>query len=363
GDESIHEALILDEVRLRQILINLLGNAVKFTETGYIRLSVTSCETDQTSGGRVELMISVSDSGIGIPQDQQNRIFGAFEQTAGQKTAKFGGTGLGLAITSRLVEMLDGDISVESEEEKGSTFTITLHGVEVGTSETLLAKEEKQLDFESITFKPATILITDDIDYNRELLTSYLNQFDFNFIYAENGREAIEKAKIHHPDLIILDMKMPVMDGYEASKIINNDDELKDHPIIAVTASALKSDEELIATLCDAYLRKPASKLELVAELMRFLPHTELAQKLTVIEPPLAEEKASGPLVIPDKEELKKLHPLAMIGDMDDIKSYADSLEKKDIKYMAFSSHLRELAHNFKSKEILKLIEKHLDNE
>lgn len=277
--EEVPAALALDETRLRQIIINLIGNAVKFTDTGYIRLHASTEETDNASASGVELTIAVTDSGIGIPKDQQEKIFGTFEQVKGQKTSEFSGTGLGLAITRRLVELMDGEISVESEAAKGATFSVVLHGVEVAATEALQSKKETRIDLENITFAPATILIVDDIDYNREILTTYLEPFHLDFIYAENGREAIDRAEENRPDLILLDMKMPVMDGYKASERLHGIPQLKGVPIIAVTASALKQDEEVISSLCDGYLRKKVSKVDLVVELMRFLPHSNPARQ------------------------------------------------------------------------------------
>lgn len=274
GDSSnIPKALLLDETRMRQILVNLVGNALKFTDTGHIRLSaeVRYAEAVQSV---VDLTITVEDSGIGIPKDQQDKIFGAFEQTKGQKAAQFGGTGLGLAITRKLVKLMGGKISVTSQPGKGSVFYVTVPKVKIAAVEAFPVKKTVNVDFEY-----ATILITDDIVYNREILADYLEEFVFDFIFAENGRECIEAARNHHPDLILLDMKMPVMDGYEACEVLNNDDELKDIPIVAITASALKQDENTIAKICSGYLRKPVRRQDLIAELMKHLPNSKRESK------------------------------------------------------------------------------------
>lgn len=269
---DIPPAIIMDEIRLRQILINLLGNAFKFTDKGYIRLSA-AVQYIESPINRTDLVIIIEDSGVGIPADQHKTIFGAFEQARGEKLNQFGGTGLGLAITKRLVQMMDGKIDIESEPGKGSTFSVTFHGVEVAGSEVVKNKKDKQLNLENIIFEPATILIADDIDYNREILATYLETYKFNFIYAKNGLETIKQALAHNPDLILLDMKMPLMDGYEAAEKIKADESLKSIPIISVTASALKQDEEVISQLCDGYIRKPVSMADLVRELSRFLSH------------------------------------------------------------------------------------------
>lgn len=263
-------ALSLDKTRLGQICINLLANAIKFTDSGCIRLSAGVKANKQT----MDLVITVEDSGIGIPKGQLEKIFGVFEQNKGQDTEKFGGTGLGLAITRRLVEMMNGDISVTSEPGKGSTFSITLYDVKTSAADARQMVRSNSLIPGSIRFEPAKIMITDDIEANRNLLTAMLDDWEFDFIYAENGRKAVEQAKHHHPDLILLDMRMPVMSGRRASELIKTDPELKEIPIIAVTASAMKHDEEMRSKHCDGYLHKPLRKVVLLHEIMRFLPYS-----------------------------------------------------------------------------------------
>ena len=276
ASEEIPVSLIIDETRLRQVLINLIGNAIKFTDTGHIRLSAFCKKTNIHTPSLFDLTLEVEDTGLGIPEDQQDKIFRAFEQTNGQKAAQFGGTGLGLAISSRLLEMMGGQLSVKSSPGRGATFRIVLNATEVSFIKALEEKEEKLLDFETITFEPASILIVDDIDYNREMLRVFLEPYSFKLIEAQNGKEALNQADKHHPDLILLDMKMPVMDGYEASEILSNDEELKDIPVIAVTAFAFKQDEEIIFKLCDGYLRKPVTRAQLIRELTKYLPHEQV---------------------------------------------------------------------------------------
>jgi len=340
-EASVPEALLIDETRLRQILINLIGNAIKFTDTGFIRLLATAIETDQVIGSRIDLTISIEDTGIGIPPDQQEKIFGAFEQMEGQKMSQFGGTGLGLSITKGLVELMGGVISITSEQGRGSCFKFTLPGVEVSSGK--VKKEEWKLNFDSISFEPATILITDDIDYNRELFISFFKNWKFKIITANNGKETIEKARQFHPDLILLDMKMPVMDGYEASEILSKDSELKSIPVVAVTASALKKDKDIISEKCDGYLRKPVSKSDLIHEVMKFLPH-HVSESSTPVN--LLEVEASSLILTPPIEEMHKLNEIAMQGDRDEIKAYSVSIEQRSPKYAAFTDDFSKLPSN-----------------
>lgn len=278
---GLPSALLLDAGRLRQILINLVGNALKFTSKGYIRLSVLYHEPDINCHGchqsAVDISFAVEDSGIGIPFDQLDTIFDTFTQLKGQKFSAHGGTGLGLAITRHLVEMMGGSISLESVVGKGSIFTVKLNNVEVPyTFGTLDIENECKTDVNLIRFEKATILIVDDIDYNRELLKGFLKGYELSLVEAENGQEAIEKCREYHPDLILMDMKMPVMDGYRAVELLKQDHELKDIPVVAITASAMKDDEKMIRRMCQAYLPKPVKRLEFISILMNFLPYTAI---------------------------------------------------------------------------------------
>jgi len=271
-DSNLPGALLLDEIRLRQILLNLVGNAIKFTDSGYVRLSVEMRypQKDQSS---LDLIFSVEDTGTGIAEDQLETIFGAFEQQKGQSHALYGGTGLGLAITKRLVDLMGGESSVESETGKGSKFTVLLKDVEVASLSEKI-EEEEEIDLTKITFEPATIFVVDDVQLNRDLLKGYLSNFGFRIIEAVNGKECVDLAWVYQPDLILMDIKMPVMDGVEAARMIKADEALSHTAVIAVSAVGSRPEEEKLKGCCDAYLRKPVSQRELINELMKFLPHT-----------------------------------------------------------------------------------------
>src|SRR4029079_9918321 len=173
-----------------------------------------SGEPDET---RVNLILEVSDTGIGIPKAQQEHIFGAFSQVAGQSTRKFGGTGLGLTLTKRLTEMMHGKIEVQSEPGQGSAFRFVFPNVaisELAQADAVATGGEG--DFTQ--FAPATILAADDVALNRALLTGYFEGTGHELITATNGLEALEQAERHRPDVILMDMRMPELDGHEATK-------------------------------------------------------------------------------------------------------------------------------------------------
>ncbi len=292
-DPQLPATVVLDEIRLRQILFNLVGNAVKFTESGYIRLTARRIDhpqkvvanSDENRGNEdpekkpeedfLNLEIAVEDTGIGIPRDQQELIFEAFEQRRGQDISKYGGTGLGLSITRRLVEIMGGYITVVSEVGKGSTFKVVLEEVALSAS---MGEADFQAweSLEQVSFEGKTILVVDDLEFNRVLIQEFLESTTVNLLEAANGQEAVDSVRLNRPDLVLMDMRMPVMDGYEATRIIKNDDTLKHIPIIALTASVMARDQDFATgSGCDAYLKKPVSKRRLIVELMRFLPGTD----------------------------------------------------------------------------------------
>ncbi len=265
--------LLLDEPRLRQILLNLVGNAVKFTEQGSITVTAshkwTSPEHD-----RIHLVISVADTGIGIDESEIERIFGAFEQMTGQQQSKYGGTGLGLAIIRRLVDMMGGQIQLESVVGEGSTFTVVLDDVEVAPAGAPPKRPPDAQQVAGMCFEPASILIVDDAQINRKLLRDYLADYDFNFLEAENGEEAVEICTTEHPDLILMDLRMPVLDGYEAARILKGTPETEVTPMVAVTAWATKEEKARVMPVFDAFLTKPIDKVELILTLSSFLPYS-----------------------------------------------------------------------------------------
>ncbi|MBF0290309.1 MAG: response regulator, partial [SAR324 cluster bacterium] len=212
------------------------------------------------------------DTGIGIPEDQQRKIFEAFEQQEGQDQNRYGGTGLGLAIVKKIVDTMGGQITVVSKKGEGSTFTIVLNDVQISSALESREMSEHPIDPESVVFGKTTILIAEDIPLNRELIKTYLNFPELEILEAVNGEMCIKIAKQRKPDLILMDVKMPVMDGFTASETLKSDPLLKDIPIIAVTA--LQKDEERAKKLCNSYIQKPISRKELTAELMKYLQYT-----------------------------------------------------------------------------------------
>ena len=275
--DEIPDSLLLDETRIRQILFNLIGNAVKFTDSGEVTLSVMKKIKDDY---KIDLIISVKDTGIGIPADQHDRIFEAFNQQEGQRTVKYGGTGLGLTITRRLVEMMGGEIELLSEPGKGSIFTITLPDITV-KEEGREISEINSSDPSTLVFESGTVLIADDNLESRKYLVDLLSHFPLELVEAENGVEAVEKALQYLPQVILMDYKMPVMSGGEAIEIIKKQDATRSIPIIALSASSRKLIEELNGVnLFDDFLLKPINAAELFEHLKKYLKFHILAESI-----------------------------------------------------------------------------------
>lgn len=275
--KNVPEYIVLDEIRVKQILLNIIGNAIKFTKEGYIQIDIKTSNFDEDSN-LINLEIYVKDTGIGIAKDQQEKIFDNFVQQEGQSNREYGGTGLGLAICKKLLNLMNGTITLNSTEKIGSTFLITFEKVEVSKK---FEKNIKEQEVSTVAdFEEATILLVDDIEINRSLIINLLNHTKLKIYEASNGKEAIEKSKKLKPDLILMDLKMPVMGGWEATKIIKEDKILNSIPIIALSASARGMEDENIKKLFDGYITKPLDFALLIKELSSFLAHSKVEKKL-----------------------------------------------------------------------------------
>lgn len=265
---DVPDALYLDELKIRQILLNLISNAIKFTEKGFVKISI---KAESIGKEKADLLLEVEDSGKGIPPEFHEKIFKLFEQQDSTISNKYGGTGLGLAITMQIVRLMGGYIELKSEEGKGSTFMIHLPGIRL-LGEKTEKKALKAIDPEIHFSEPATLLIVDDTPYNRVVLKALLEDYPFTFLEAENGKQALEIMEHNPVDLVFMDIRMPVMSGIEAIKIIREHAEWTNIPVIALTASSTKGKEEEIKKEgFNAFVLKPATMNDLVSVLSSHL--------------------------------------------------------------------------------------------
>jgi two-component system sensor histidine kinase EvgS len=272
-DDGLPSYLMLDETRIRQVLFNLVGNAIKFTEQGYVKVGVVA-EPGPSGGSEINLRLTVEDSGIGIPTDEQSRIFTIFEQPAGQDYKRYGGAGLGLAISKRLTEAMNGTLTLKSQVDEGTVFEISLPDVVVSAAEAL----EETNHQPTFKFKPASLLVVDDVQSNRELIVAHFRGTLVKVRSANNGQDALLMVKESPPDLILMDLKMPVMDGFEATRLLKDDATFKHIPVIALSA-AISSHEELDSKQAgfDDFLVKPVGRSRLFHTLSHYLDHKPIA--------------------------------------------------------------------------------------
>ncbi len=228
--------LVGDPLRLKQVLLNLVNNAIKFTEKGSVGLIIEKIEEDS----KAYLRFSVKDTGIGLDENQQQKLFSAFTQVDSSVTRKYGGTGLGLTISKQLVELMDGKIWIESELGKGSTFIFTIACLDA--SEDCTAYDIENTVDE--TQREGYILLAEDNEINQIVATELLKQKGYVVDIANNGQEAIDMLYKNNYDLVLMDIQMPVMDGLLATKTIRADESFKDLPIIALSANAMLEDRE-----------------------------------------------------------------------------------------------------------------------
>jgi PAS domain S-box-containing protein len=341
-----------DEIRIRQILINLLGNAVKFTEKGSVTFGA-----DYRDG---RICFEVRDTGPGIETGELEKIFDPFHQT-GSYLKKNEGTGLGLSISRKLTEIMGGSLTIQSTPGQGATFRVGLELPASGSAEHVPESE----DSSGITGYKGTrrkILIADDVAGNRFLLADLLTPIGFDIYEAEDGQKAVKKAEELQPDLILMDMFMPAMDGFEAVKIIRQAERKAQRddsvfvPIIAVSASVfgehiLKSRE----AGCDDFISKPVVMGELLAKIGQHL-NLEWIYRNTA-----KAVEAKARIIPPCPEELEALAIAARMGDVQGIREKAESLIHKDKQLVPFAEELIHLAKEFQMSKIrtfLKLFRK-----
>ena len=348
-DKTLPLALILDETRLRQVLFNLIGNAIKFTDEGYIKLSAQKrYETDDKS--KVDLIIAVEDTGIGISEDHTTKIFEAFQQQEGQSTRKYGGTGLGLAISKRLVEMMNGKISVRAKKGKGSIFEVILRDIDIPAT-TGTVKTNDIFAVKNLVFEPARILLVDDVQSNRAFVKEALTQRNFDVIEAQNGKSSLLLAEKYHPDLILMDIRMPIMDGYEATLKLKENPNTQNIPVIALTAMPLVNTHSQIKNYgFDGYLSKPVLISELLIELSHYLKHTQdVCEKRDNLEDLKPSNIADLPDLLKNLEQFQPIwEELQGAVDMMEISDFAINIKRLGENYdISFFKHYGERLSDF----------------
>ena len=334
---GLPSAVTVDETRLRQVLLNLLGNAVKFTDGGKVSLRVLPAQ----AGAR--LRFEVADSGIGMSAHQLARIFQPFEQVASTQRHE-GGTGLGLAISQQLVRLMGGNIDVVSEPGKGSTFWFEIDAPAAVAGPLAVQPQETLLGYEG---ERKRLLVVDDVAQNRAMMLDLLQDAGFVVAAATNGLECLALLDRFKPDLILMDVMMPVMDGNETTRRIRRMPGWRGIPIVAVTASVGAEDEgKSRAAGADAFLAKPVDRDLLLRTIGRLL------SLKWATEQPVPEDEEEARMTVPPADEIEELWQMALVGDMRRIRAQAGYLRGLDPAYASFANRLDKLAQGYHSKQL-----------
>jgi len=337
-----------DEKRLRQVLVNLLGNAVKFTKYGGINLNVSYQEG--------QLSFQIVDTGIGISDEDMVRIFQPFQQ-AGDKNYRPEGTGLGLSITQRLVKLMQGNLEVKSVLGKGSTFSVTLPVEEV--AHVARSTLSKTLVITGYTGERKRIMVVDDRSENRSVVEHLLTPLGFEIVEAAHGRICLENLPQQRPHLIIMDLVMPVMDGFETIRQIRKYDEFKDLPVITSSASVLDYDrQQSIEAGFNAFVAKPIHADELLDTLQTLLNLNWICkQDAEEIQAVITTADQNVQSVKLTQAQAKVLFELAMEGDIKAILANIKQLEQDNPDLLPLTTQLHHLAANFDTDGVAKLVE------
>ncbi|OKH30553.1 hypothetical protein NIES2119_30805 [[Phormidium ambiguum] IAM M-71] len=352
--ETIPHYIIADEVKLRQVLINLLSNAIKFTPKGSINLIVEKLADDSTD--IINLNFKVRDTGVGITAAELPKLFAVFSQTQAGKQAQEG-TGLGLAISRKFVQLMGGDIEVESQLGKGSTFSFQIQaklGEKVINRPTLIHQQIVGLVPGQPTYK---ILTVDDKSINCKLVINLLSPLGFEMKEASNGIEAIAIWEEWEPHLIFMDMRMPVMDGYEATKHIKSTTKGNATAVIAVTASVLEEEKAIVLSAgCDDFIRKPFTEQQIFETLAKHLGVNYIYTKTESSTPDIPQDNSltSQHLTCMSQEWIMKLYQATLEANSNLILQLIAEIPPQE-SYLIKS--LTQLANQFQFEQLLDLAE------
>lgn len=334
---SIPDTLVLDETRVRQILINLIGNAIKFTEKGGVTVEARAEQFEADRLGHCTVLIRVEDTGIGIPEDQKAHIFGAFDQVKGQSQQAFGGTGLGLAITSKLVEMMGGRIYLDSVPGRGSVFIVRIPGVEVQKAPQT-AHAAAHFSPGAIRFKEATVLVADDVTMNRELVRVMLKEAGLTVLEAAGGYDVLSMVASNKIDLLLLDLHMPGFNGLEVLAELRQNGNRTPFPVIGFSASVMGEDASSFIKQTDGFISKPVTQQGLLEALMAFLPHDQVQ---TESAKPATPSTSSVKPAIPENPELRQRLEAAYV-------TWNDLTYKQTVNEMEqFGEEMKELGQHY----------------
>jgi len=345
-----------DPMRINQCLVNLIGNAVKFTAKGYVHLNVSLEERQD----KPFIRFDIEDTGTGIAEDKQEVIFESFTQADGGTTRKYGGTGLGLAITKQLAGLLGGELTLTSQVGKGSVFSLVIPaGVDI-SSQPFMDRNNIAGHWQDSSDKmvkrtfSGNVLVAEDVRTNQILMRLLLGKMGLKVTIAGDGREALQKALTQCFDIILMDIQMPKMDGYEAAKALRANGITT--PIIALTASVMKGDDvKYSKAVCDGYLQKPIDGEKLDEILKKYLPSSSREQRRPagVVDESAQSEAAQGDIkmggniinwdklsnILEDEEEIKAIMPVYIADNREHLEGLCEAVKSGDSDSIRWHGH------------------------
>ncbi|MDJ0555800.1 MAG: CHASE2 domain-containing protein [Microcoleaceae cyanobacterium MO_207.B10] len=354
-DAELPKNVRIDEKRLRQVLINLLGNGIKFTEKGVVKLKVNRRKNDL-------IRFEIQDTGIGMTPEQSQRLFNPFEQV-GEGKFQSEGTGLGLAISQKIVQLMGDQIRFHSEYGVGSVFWFDVNLLSI---DDMSIKKPLHSNGEIVGIKdtPPKILIVDNQSDSRSVIVNLLQPLGFELLEASNGEEGLEKIEQFQPQLVITDLSMRIMDGFEMMQKVRGSHQ-QNLILIASSASVFPSDRHrCFEAGANVFLPKPVSANDLFKILETYLNVEwvyEADQELEKLS--VSSQETKSEMIPPPASELEILYELAMKGHIKGVINHGKIVEQLDNKYVPFARHLLQLANSFREQDIINLLEKYRDSD
>jgi len=355
NSEDLPRYIMVDEGKLRQLFVNIIGNAIKFTDEGGVAIRTQAISSE---GDKNYLIVEVQDSGPGISEEERGKLFRHFEQTS-TGVKKGTGTGLGLALSRELALLMGGDITVSSKVGEGSIFTFKIEFT-AGNESEIEKPDTKRVIGIADKSKSYTILVVDDRKENLQVAVNLLELVGFRTDEAVDGKEAIEKIIVSKPDLILMDMRMPVMDGYEATRLIKTMDDYKDIPIVALTASTFEDERKRIEALkMQGYIRKPFRESDLFNAIgktlnIKYIYENEPEE---IITDNIESEITSFEIILdklPDSF-IKEMQDAISVADLDKIILLISGIERD---FPTLSNKLMDMANKYEYGQIAELLQK-----
>lgn len=352
-DPQLPSGIEADEKRLRQVLLNLMGNAIKFTDHGSVTFTVERLEPSPP--GTVRIQFTIADTGVGIAPENLEKLFQAFEQV-GERNRKAEGTGLGLAISQQIIQLMGSRIQVKSQPNVGSDFFF-----EVTLPQATDWSQQQTVEVGNIIGYEGTqrhLLVVDDRWENRAVLINLLEPLGFVITEAENGQQGLERMRQQRPDLVISDLAMPVMDGFTMLREIRNDETLRSLTVIVSSASVAQMDQQMsLDAGGDDFLAKPVQMQDLLRLLETAL---HLTWKYEDNPTPPAEQSSSVGLVSPPTMELQTWLELVQEGRLKKLMTTAEEFEQRQPEYQPFTRQVIQMARQFQSEQLESFIQSHL---